>query len=568
MKRIFLYFSVAVAVIAGGCQNKLVEQPKSVLTPGFLETAQGFQMAYDACYGGTRSIWGTQDFFTMTVLGTDEFITGTDGNNDINKYSSNYNPTLGVLNNVWKPCYTFINTCNGVINTAPKLTTIEPVLKARMVAEVKFLRANYYFVLVQFWGDVTLNKEFQTSAITSATRQPAAEVYDFIIEDLTAAVAGLPASPKTDGVLPGKATKAAAMHLLAKVYLTRAGSKAKQPGDYTKAHTLAADLIKNVAPAGGLALLDDFGKVFAEGNEENTEVLWAVQHTSNLPYNGPGNSSGQDNVLNHMWVPKYEDVAGMQRDTRYGRPYIRAVPTLWVTDTVFKDKVVDTRFRKSFQTVWFANNGNKLPLWPNPLPPGAPAGAQPGKPKFQVGDTAIFMPGVDVSNAKIAASPYLLIPPRNYSPSLSPTLIKYFDTKRTDMNFPSIRPVIVYRLADTYLIAAEALVMDGRPGEAVEYVNAIRRRATYPSPNPQALDITVGDLNLNFILDERTRELCGELTRWLDLVRTNQLIPRVKAHSKDGWANIQEKHMLRPIPQAQIDAVTTGPEYPQQELWK
>lgn len=567
MKKIFLYFSVAVAVISGGCQNKLVEQPKSILTPGFLETAQGFQMAYDACYGGTRNIWGTQDYFTMTVLGTDEFITGTDGNNDINKYSSNYNPTLGVLRNVWKSCYTFINTCNGVVNTAPKLTNVDPVKKNRMVAEVKFLRAGYYFVLVQFWGDVTLNKDFQSSATTSATRQPMAEVYDLIIEDLTAAVAGLPTSPKTDGVLPGKVTKAAAMHLLAKVYLARAGSKAKQPGDYTKAHTLAVDLIKNVAPAGGLALLDDFGKVFAEGNEENIEVLWSVQHTSNLPYNGPGNSSGQDNVLNHMWVPKYEDIDGMQRDTRYGRPYIRAVPTRWVTDTVFKDKVVDTRFRKSFQTVWFSNNGNKLPLWPNPLPPGAPAGAQPGKPKFQVGDTAIFMPGVDVSNAKIAASPYLLIPPRNYSPSLSPALTKYFDTKRSDMNFPSIRPVIVYRLAETYLIAAEALMMDGRTGDAVEYVNAVRRRAAYPSPNPQALDVTAADINLNFILDERTRELCGELTRWLDLVRTNQLIPRVKAHSKDGWANIQEKHMLRPIPQEQIDAVTTGPAYPQQELW-
>lgn len=567
MKRIFIYFSIAVTVITTGCQNKLVEQPKSILTPAFLETEQGFQMAYDASYAGNRSFWGTQDYFTLTVIGTDEFITGTDGNNDINKYSSNYNPTLGILNNIWKPCYININTCNGVINAAPKITTMDETVKNRMVAEVKFHRANIYFILVQLWGDVTLNKEFQSAPTTSATRQPMAEVYDFIVEDLTAAIPLLAISPKTDGVMPGKVTKAAAMHLLAKVYLARAGSTAKKPDDYTKAHTIAVDLIKNVAPASGLALMDDFGKVFAEGNEENTEVLWSVQHTANLPYNGPGNSSGHDNVLNHMWVPKYEDVAGMQRDTRYGRPYIRCVPTRWVTDTVFKDKVTDTRFMKTFQTVWLANNANKLPLWPNPLPPGAPAGAVPGQPKFQVGDTAIFMPGHDVTDAQIAASPYLLIPPRKYGPSLSPAMFKYFDTKRADMNFPSIRPVIVYRLAETYLIAAEALLMDGRPGDAVEYVNAIRRRAAYPSANPQALDVTAADITLDFILDERTRELCGELTRWLDLIRTGQLLNRVQLHNSDGRANILPKHVLRPIPQAQIDAVTTGPEYPQNEGW-
>ncbi|RPE12750.1 RagB/SusD family nutrient uptake outer membrane protein [Chitinophaga lutea] len=567
MKRIFLYFSAALAMVATGCQEKLVEQPKSILTPGFIETRQGWQMAYDACYAGTRNLWGTQDYFTMTVLGTDEFITGIDGNNDINKYSSNYNPTLGLLANVWKSCYTFINTCNGVINNAPKITGVDETLKNRMVAEVKFLRANYYFVLVQFWGDVTLNKHFQTTATTSATRQPLAEVYDLIVEDLNAAIPLLPLSPKTDGVLPGKATRAAAMHLLAKVHMARAGSKAKKADDYTKAHTLATELIKTVAPSGGLALLEDFGKVFAEGNEENIEVLWTVQHTANLPYNGPNNSSGQDNVLNHMWVPKYEDIAGMQRDVKYGRPYIRAIPTRWITDTVFNNQSIDTRFRKSFQTMWLSNNPNKLPLWPNPLPPGAPAGAQPGKPKFQVGDTAIFMPLRAATDAQIAASRYLLVPPNKYSTSLSPALTKYFDTKRADMNYPSIRPVIVWRLAETYLIAAEALLMDGRPGDAVEYINAIRRRATYPSATPQALDITAANVTLDFILDERTRELCGELTRWLDLVRTGQLLNRVRLHSADGRANISAKHVLRPIPQSQIDAVTTGPKYPQNELW-
>ncbi len=83
---------------------------------------------------------------------------------------------------------------------------------------------------------------------------------------------------------------------------------------------MAVDLIKNVAPGAGLRLQDDFGRVFAEGNEDNSEVLWTVQHTSNLPYNGPGNSSGHDNILNHLWVPKHDELDGMQRDVKSRPP--------------------------------------------------------------------------------------------------------------------------------------------------------------------------------------------------------------------------------------------------------
>jgi hypothetical protein len=110
--------------------------------------------------------------------------------------------------------------------------------------------------------------------------------------------------------------------------------------------------------------------------------------------------------------------------------------------------------------------------------------------------------------------------------------------------------------------------MDGRAADAVTYINAIRERAAYPTGNPQAMDIQATDLSQDFILDERSRELCGELTRWWDLVRTGKLVERVRLHNTDGSNNIQQpKHLLRPIPQTQIDAVTTGPVYPQNTGW-
>lgn len=568
MKKLSIYcFGLLIALT--NCNKKLQEEPNSLLIPSFFQTSQGLQAGLDASYAGMRNFWGAQELFTATVIGTDEFQRGTDGNKDINLYS--YTSSHGTTTTLWKAAYVFINTCNGIIDNADKVD-MPAATKNSIVAEAKFLRANYYFILVQFWGDVTLNKNFISSSTTAAKRDPLADVYDFIVQDLKDAIAVLPAGPKSSGVLPGKATAAAAKHILAKVYLTRAGSKAKKADDYQNAYNTAVDIINNRASL-GLNLVPDFAKVFAEGNEDNEEVIWSVQHTANIAYNGPNNSGisssnsistySADNVLNHMWVGQYEKRNGMVRSTLYGRPYIRCIPTRWLTDTAFKERVNDTRYSKTFQTVWYANNPDPkgYPVWTSPLPAGAPADAVVGQPKFKIGDTAIYMPGVPASAAKIAATRYLLIPPDKYDNTLSATMTKYFDTKRADLNSPSIRPVIAFRLAETYLIAAEAAFMLNNTGDAVKYINAVRERAAYPTGNATAMDINASDLSIDFILDERTRELCGENVRWWDLVRTSKLLERVRMHNKEAAPNIIDKHILRPIPQAQIDATTTGDPY-------
>src|SRR5688500_14646716 len=329
MKRIKFLSMILFLSTFFACKKKLVEEPRSTLVPDALNTTQGVQMALDAAYAGTRLFWGNQDFFTVTVIGTDEYQRGVDGNNDINVYNSNYTPAHGIVNANWRNAYTFINTANAVIDNAPKVD-ISAASKSRMIAEAKFLRANYYFILVQFFGEVTLNKTFQSVATTSGTRTPIAEVYNYIIQDLKDAITNLPAGPKSSGMLPGKASAAAAKHVLAKVYLARAGSSAKQATDYQEAYNTAMDIINNKGSL-QLSLLPDFKNVFTEGNEENSEVIWTVQHTSSIAYNGPNNSGvsnfSADNVLNHMWVGQYEKRPGMIRDVFYGRPYIRCIPT-------------------------------------------------------------------------------------------------------------------------------------------------------------------------------------------------------------------------------------------------
>jgi hypothetical protein len=125
---------------------------------------------------------------------------------------------------------------------------------------------------------------------------------------------------------------------------------------------------------------------------------------------------------------------------------------------------------------------------------------------------------------------------------------------------PGSRDQLLYRLAETYLTAAEALLMSNNAAEAATYINVVRRRAANVGATPAetaanklAMEVLPSQLDIDFILDERARELLGEGFRWLDLVRTGKLVERVKKYNPVSAVNIQPFHILRPIPQEQID---------------
>jgi starch-binding outer membrane protein, SusD/RagB family len=122
-----------------------------------------------------------------------------------------------------------------------------------------------------------------------------------------------------------------------------------------------------------------------------------------------------------------------------------------------------------------------------------------------------------------------------------------------------------------YMLAAEAAFKAGDNLNAAAMINAVRQRAAYKANdlpgNPArviAMTITPAQVTLDFILDERTREFYGEWQRWWDLVRTKSLLTRVAAWNPvEAGTNIKPFHILRPIPQDQIDRVTEGPPFPQ-----
>src|SRR5690606_22269011 len=109
-----------------------------------------------------------------------------------------------------------------------------------------------------------------------------------------------------------------------------------------------------------------------------------------------------------------------------------------------------------------------------------------------------------------------------------PKLNKYIDPDRpTENSQAGTKDVIIMRMAEMYLIAAEAQIALGHPDLAVPYIQTLRQRATVPG-HEAAMAVTAADMTLDFILEERARELCGEAIRWFDLKRTDKLYTNVK----------------------------------------
>jgi hypothetical protein len=129
------------------------------------------------------------------------------------------------------------------------------------------------------------------------------------------------------------------------------------------------------------------------------------------------------------------------------------------------------------------------------------------------------------------------------------------------------RPFVVAKLSELYLLAAEAAMQGGSGGgtaEAATLINVLRTRAAYRpglttaqiAARAAVIQVTGSQITLDFILDERTRELCGESMRWPDLAMRGKLISRVQAYNPDAGPNIQSFNILRPIPQTELDALT------------
>ncbi len=557
MKNKFSIKSLRILAVCGfmfvsqSCKDVLQENVISAIGNDYINTPAGFNAAINAAYAALRGYYGTQMGLTMTEYGTDIYATGADGGyKGFHFYDAQINSQVDILALMWDELYRGINTCNAVIDRAPAATGLSDALKKQRVAEMKFLRAHYYFLLQQQWGNVDLRLT-ETLVPTKVTAKAAeADIYKAIISDLESALPDLEAKKASSDY--GRATKPAAEHLLARVYLTKAASASKATDDYAKAAAYATSVINNY----GFKLLPDFASVFAQGaGEINDEVIFAVQYTSDIlttassaPLaNGQDGNTGGNNL--HLFFGMQYDVqAGMVRDVAYGRPFKRLRPTKYLIETLFADRVNDSRYKKSFRDTWISNNPGTF---------NTAFDLSKAKVTFKSGDTAIFMPGYEMPLAERAKRPYQVLVPSAYNEALFPTLVKFMDPLRPDKTWtPGSRDFLAFRLADTYLLLAEAQIFLGKPTEAAAAINAVRTRAAFAGKE-NAMKITPAQATMDFLMEERGRELAGEQMRWLDLKRWGKLVERVKLYNPQASA-IKDFHNLRPIPLTQIDRSGKG----------
>lgn len=599
MKKINILIIALALFFSVGCEKILEEHPQSQIVPSFFNSPAGVLGGIAGVYNEIRGQWGTEGFSMEMQAGTDEFIQGaSSGGGPVHTFNGLNGTNFG---SAWGSAFTCINTLNGVLKFGQNIDLPEAT-KKQYLAQAKFLRAFWYFYLVQTWGDVPLNTEFITVPSQSAKRDPAAEVYKLIIQDLTDAAAALPDKP-TAPFLGKAATKPVALFFLAKAYLTR-GWLTNSQADFAEAAKISDAIIANKATY-GLDLWQDFGDAFVPANDNGKETMFVSDHSNDAKFGyysvGGGasggfaqnltpwftnwnypNNSGINSFVNTSGVLANSGTSGMIRDSYYGRPYQRIRPNSvkqtsgentgknYFLDQAFTKRDVDSRYANTFYSVYISNTTvtNTATAANNKRGIGY---------TMQIGiDTAVWLPDYEIVGAPQfnGTRPFkgIIAPPSLWKSDLYPAIKKHMDPSRgTNFNDPSTRPVVITRFAEVYLVGAEAYLQSGNKAKAAELLNVIRQRAAYRKTNTAAqnaaavtaMTIKAEDVTIDFILDERSRELYGEWMRYYDLVRTKSLVRRVQAWNREAAQYVKEIHMLRPIPQSQIDRTVEGPPFPQ-----
>lgn len=541
MKKLFkfIYFLSLVNIFAG-CEDILKEEPVSLTTAdSYYSTPKGVEEGLKAAYSPLRSFYGQEQGFYLTVTGTDLFTYGVGGMTNkpyINDYTANFLGTDAFVTGVWNTFYVGINQCNAIVERTPTVKGLTDQAKERIMGEARFLRALYYFHLVQQYGDVHFSLKETIGVVTTANRTPVEKVYsDGILPDMQYAVEKLPATTSEYG----RITKPAAEALLARIHLTL--------GNWQQAEQLAEKVISSYS----FKLQKPYASLWDINKIINAEIIWAVQFTADPLTNGSGNQA-------HLFfTPDYARCPAVVRDLANGRNFVRFMPTNFLLKLF--DQKNDARWTGSFKTVWIANKATKI-----------------NNKNVAPGDTAIKMVTYPVPDNIQSSVPYWYIDFNDkwvgnagdkeigaLERRIFPNLIKHMDPLRTSVNATDGRrdfPVI--RLAEMYLIAGEAAWRQNKPDVAASYINVIRTRAAITGKEA-LMQITANDVNLDFILDERARELAGEMHRWYDLKRTGKLLERVMLYNLDASPNIKDMHLVRPIPQTQIDRVTNPSEFQQ-----
>ncbi|WP_207512861.1 RagB/SusD family nutrient uptake outer membrane protein [Longitalea luteola] len=633
-KILFSASAIALLLTVGACKKSFLDENliTAKSTQDF-ETPTGLDGLATGLYQNLRFHFNYEWAYVSTNYGVDEFTVGGDPIMQMwNSYDANLNSLTGDARTIWDNMYGGINSANILIENIPIYYGDGPNRNTRL-GEGYFMRAFNYFKLVNQYGAVPLKLSQSKSVEFEFTRTPVPEIYEQIISDMKQAYDLLPATPAQRG----RITKWAAAHYLAKISLFRASEANNSWNSATRASDLD-NVIKygtEVINASGHKLAANFSDLWNytgpdAANETNAEIILTAQFSNNT------STQGRFGNQMHLYYPSvYQNLPGMVRDLPGGREFQRLRSTDYALDVY--DRVNDSRFWKSFKTRYLCNNPNGAPKWDTAY---APSLALAGKARFAGGQESILYIVNNAGDTRYTSTninyraPHMFVryfsgQPENmlgghgnYSASRYVGLSKFADGSRDAVASQfGRRDGILARLADTYLLVAEAYGRKGQYVEALPFINALRDRAAYKSGEDRSAYVdggvayktntaantatfvsysdkntyyesnndmpvttasTLSEMHINsvndilsstrefygklnaasdadkflaFILNERSRELMGELHRWEDLARTRTLITRCQAFNNE--AKPSPKDYLRPIPQSFLDVIKT-----------
>lgn len=569
MRTIYIYILLIACCFTQSCSSFLDEVPYNKITAGnFYTTANEIKQGVNGLYARLRVLYGTGDILYMCEAPSD--IWKSAKSMDIEFRTWTIDATSSNVNRLWSNCYTTINQANVVIDALENkaISDLSEETKTQYLSEARFIRAHHYYHLVQQFGEIELKTTPTVSIITEAHKTSVDKVWQFIIDELKYCIDHLPAVQSEYG----RITREAAMHHLARIYLTIK----RNTEDIQEAKRLTEAVITS-----GHQLEVSHKELWNMDNMRNKEVLFPVLYTKNTELNGDGNQ------LHTMYTASYSDhyPAALERDVYYGRPWSRIRPT-WFLESLY-DETMDQRWEDCYRVFWKVNKErvedkafspytkkDETIIWYKGdsvmIIPKHPWTKEQVKSVWPVW---VWMP--DEMRGEIQAKIQSASNPEGEWPSntkfqsgtMYATLIKFQDPQRPNANeMKGARDVFVFRLADTYLLAAEACYLLGDKNKSVEYINVVRRRAAVPGKEKE-MEITPSVIDIDFILNERARELAGEMHRWYDLKRTGKLFERMNNSKMNEVvaSKFLEFHALRPIPRDQLSRISNPQDFPQNE---
>jgi hypothetical protein len=556
------------------CNKRLEEyNPGGATAEATWTTPEGFITAVNGAYQEQRAWYGKEDGILVSEGGTDLWFNANKANfaNQVTRYEGLTAASPSSAGTLFRLFYRAINQCNAGINRINDAGFTDQAEKNRREGELRFLRAFYYWHIVEQFGGVSLRTTETTGAELIATRSPVSAFYDLIISDLKFAADNLPL-PSYWGAEYSRASKKSALGLLARCYLSRAyyATGAERTNYFTLAKNTANEVISRKAEFGVDLWATPADLWNPNNNRNNKEALYIISNSTNTAIDYDANA----NRLHAWFLTQYSNKPGLVQSIAYGYDNQRRLqPTRSLLD-LFNEQI-DARYAASFQEIWIANTNY---TWT------AAQAATYGKSASVVGKTEAAGKDIALQITKgiITDKPNTpwvtvdrndLFNPNGTIKSLTDfvALKKFLDYTRTNPSAqPGFNDIMVIRLAEMYLISAEAEFQLGNYANAAQQLNVLRTRAAIKTPVDQtaAMQVTAATVQnggIGFILDERARELCGEHLRWFDLKRTlgpDEFVQRIKTYNPDITA-VQGFHRLRPIPLTELNALTNAAEFGQ-----